>query len=288
MASNLAKIAAAVLLAAACGTNHSAPRPSPGSIGGSGNYSALEVERPFFWPGEAFHFDISFRGIVGARAVMAVGEPGVEGEREIVILRSRIHSTGVAAAFRDVRDEVETRIAMDTGRPVLHRADIQSASPEAMIETEFGTGPFEIGVSRLGRSPTTYDQTLPDERSAHDLHSLLGALRAWDATPGDEVYAYLLSGRRIWHLTARSGGTEPVDTAFGTREATRIDSVAWRMDSDLEVDPNRDPRRVRLWLADDTTRAPLRIEADTEHGTVNVELIAHDLPDARITARSPR
>lgn len=260
----------------------SAKRGADGS--GSKPAPRLEVPDLFFLPGEVFQWEVSFRGVTAGRAVMAVGEPGREGERDVLILRSRVESAGVAAALSHVRDEITTWIGLDAGAPVLHHADIRSADPEAMVQTEFGEGPFEIDVSRVGRSPRTYRQELPENYYAHDIHSLLGALRAWQADPGDEGFAYLLSGRRIYHFTATYGEVESLSTKFGPVEAVRIDAIAWRLQSDLEVDPDRSPRELRLWLARDGTRAPVRIEADTEHGTVNIELVGHDRPDARITA----
>lgn len=278
-------IAAAAAAAAGCGALKSAPGQDRDRAEAAEPPPYLHPDDPYFLPGEVFHWDVSFRNITGGRAVMGVGYPGVENGREVLILRSRIESTGVAAAVREVQDEVQTWIAMDTGAPILHRADIRSANPEAMIETEFGDAAFNIDVSRVGRSPRTYRQDLPERYDAHDIHSLLGALRAWDGAEGDEVVAYLLSGRRIFHVTVTHAGAEPMSSrALGGVDATRIEAIAWRLRTNLEVDPDRDPRKLRIWLAEDGTRAPVRVEADTGHGTVVVDLVAYDRPETRITA----
>lgn len=288
-AQHLAAAAITVLatVAAGCGASGSPQNQNGPSVGESGPPIKLEVDAPFYLPGEQFQFEISFRGFVGARAVMAVGEPGTADERPVVILRSRIHSTGVAAVFKRVRDDVTSWIALDGGEPVFHRADVQFGSREAAIETRFGPGPFHIDVSRLGRSPRTYTQSIPRGHRAHDVHSLLGTLRAWTVEPGTAAYAYVLSGRRIWHLTTTHMGHESIDAGLGSFEAVRIDAVAWRLDSDLQVDRDREPRLFRLWLADDGSKIPLRVEGITEHGTVRVDLVDYHRPEARLSA-TPR
>lgn len=281
-----APVALLVVMSAGCGARG---QPEPNGPGGEEARLPvkLKVDAPLYLPGEEFHWEISFRGLRGARAVMVVGEPGTADDRMVVILRSRIQSTGVAAVFKRVRDDVTSWIALDGGAPVFHRADVRFGSKEAAIETRFGPGPFRIDVSRLNRTPRTYTQALPSDHTAHDAHSLLGTLRAWDVPAGTHAYAYVLSGRRVWHLTTTHSGRETIETALGSFEAVRIDGVAWRLEHDLQVAPDRDPRLFRIWLADDATKAPLLIEAVTEHGTLSVELIEYGRPEMRVTA-APR
>jgi hypothetical protein len=283
----VASIALIACLGAGCGASGSPQQKHGHGVGESGPPVKLAVAEPFYLPGEQFHWEISLRGFSGARAVMAVGQPGTAGDRSVVILRSRVQSTGMAAVVKHVRDDVTSWVALDGGEPIFHRADVQFGSREAAIETRFGPGPFRIDVSRLDREPRTYTQAIPPGHTAHDIHSLLGTLRAWRAEVGTDAYAYVLSGRHIWHITTTYAGPESIRTQLGEFEAVRIDGVAWRLDQDLRVDRDRDPRLVTLWLADDGTRIPLRVEAATEHGTVLVELVDYDRPAARISA-TPR
>jgi hypothetical protein len=271
-------------LVAGCGASGSPQQKHGHGVAESGPPVKLEVATPYYVPGEQFQWEISLRGFSGARAVMAVGEPGMSGDRSVVILRSRVQSVGVAAVVKHVRDDVTSWVELDGGAPVFHRADVQFGSREAAIETRFGPGPFHINVSRIDREPRTYTQAIPAGHTAHDIHSLLGTLRAWQAEVGTDAYAYVLSGRHIWHLTTTYAGTESIRTKLGEFEAVRIDGVAWRLDQDLRVNRDRDPRLVTLWLAADGTRAPLRVEAVTEHGTVLVELVDYDRPAAHLTA----
>ena len=273
----------AVSLALGCGASVEGIRSLTDAEFEAGPPIRLDVPAPFYVPGEQFTWEISVRGIVGGEAVMVVGEPGTAEGRPIVILRSRVESSGMLAFFKEVRDEVTSRVALEGGEPLSHRADIKLGDKEVLVETSFGSGPFEIRYHRLGKGAKTYAQTLPSGHTAHDAHSILGSLRAWNADSGARVYFYVLSGKRVWHVTAERRQPEQIVTRLGTFEAIRVDAVAWRLERDMQVDRDKDPRSFSLWLSDDMSRMPLRVTGDTEYGEIRVELVDYQRPEATIT-----
>ncbi len=55
---------------------------------------AVDVDAmpPFFVPGESISWRVSFAGIEGSRARMAVGEVGLEGGHKVVVSRAEVQS----------------------------------------------------------------------------------------------------------------------------------------------------------------------------------------------------
>lgn len=252
--------------------------------------AALSVGHAFFIPGEQMSFELSLRGVVGGAAFVAVGQPGtVEGQR-IIIVRSRVESTGVVAVVKEVRDDITTWVDLESGRPVRHHADVKFGDKEAVIETSFNDGKggaFEIAYQRKGRPLAHVRQRLPDDANAYDAHAVLGALRAWEGQEGDHASFYVITGRRLWRNSIRMAGRETITTQMGRFPAIRIDGVARRLTRSLKDDRRKAPRKYTVWLSDDESRLPLLVLAKTEYGDLRVELTDYARPDRRLTSREP-
>jgi hypothetical protein len=274
-----APLAALVLAFAACGVGSSTPLTTVAEPV-SGPPVALAVGLARYLPGEVMGFELSLRGVVGGEATIAVGQPGEIDGREVIVVRSRTRSAGVARLFKIVQDDVTTWIDRATGRPVRLEADVKFGDKEARIETAFAAGepgPFTIRYARRHQPTRRLRQLMPPGEAALDGHSVLGVLRGWDAPAGTQSYFHVLAGRRLWHNQITLAGTERITTALGRFSARRIDAVAWRLDTHLRRMRNKKPRHYSIWVSDDERRLPIRIEAKTEYGAVKVELVSHEI-----------
>lgn len=250
---------------------------------------AIEAARAQFFAGEQMTFELSLRGITGGEATIGVGDPGVvEGRRQIIV-SSRVESAGVAAMFKEVRDEVSTTIDLETGRPVAHHAQVRFGDRESVITSKFAggrVGSFEIEYTPKGGTTRRIRQAMPADQAAFDIHSAIGAIRAWSAQPGETVFLYAMAGRQVWQLTLRMTGREEIETALGRHPALRIDGVARRVTREMRADPRKPARELTVWMSDDDIRLPLLTEAKTEFGAVRAELIDYQRPDGVALARS--
>jgi hypothetical protein len=245
--------------------------------------TALEVNKTWFLAGERMEFQMSLHGIVGGTARMAVGDPGVIEDKNVIIVRSQVESAGAVALIKTIRDDVTSWIDIDSGLPIYLKADVKFGDREALIETRFAggqPGPFTIDLTRPGTRTRKYKQQMPAHRAAFDGHSIIGALRGWDAKPGEHAFFYVLSGRRLWHNTVRMSGREKIRTALGKTSAIRLDGVAKRLSPSLRDDPRqKEPRRYTVWISDDAERRPLLVVGKTEYGDVKVELTSYTRPE---------
>jgi len=152
-------------------------------------------------PGEQMTFSVSLAGIEGGEAVIASGQPGVMDGRRVVVMRSRVETSGLAKAIKEVRDDVTTWIDASSGHPVYQRAQLKFGAREAEMETKFQeglSGSLRFSYQRAGRRVRTIRQRVPATDTVLDGHSLIGVLRGWDPRPGEESYFHVLAGKRLW------------------------------------------------------------------------------------------
>ena len=241
----------------------------------------LKTAKTFFIPGEAMTFELALRDIVGGEATLVVGQPGeVEGKR-VIIVRSSVESTGVAAMIKEVRDDVTSWIDVDTSQPIYYYADLLFGEKQTIVETSFGSSKFVIDFERNGK-PGKKHQRVPSDEQALDAHSALGALRAWNPVAGERKYFYGLSGRRLWRVDLMFGKREALTTSFGSNAAIRYDGLAQRLTGQGTPDKRRPARNWSIWISDDANRIPLLIVADTKYGEVKVELVDYARPERRL------
>lgn len=271
-----------VAVQAACGAGSGSARTEQQGPIAVGPPEALAAVGTHFVPGESMRFELSLRGILGGEAAMAVGQPGQQDGRSLLIVRSRVESAGVVAVFKRVQDEVMTSIDVVTGLPVEHHANVKFGKKERIIETTFADGQpgdFDVAVQRLDREQRgVHRQSMPADLAAYDAHSVLGALRAWRGEEGQHIYLYSLIGQRLWQNTLRMTGRERIRTRLGRFDAIRIDGVARRMRRNLREDTRKPPRYFTIWLSDDEQRLPILVTGKTEYGDVKAELVDYNQP----------
>ena len=238
------------------------------------------MDRPQIIPGEMLRFELSLRGIVGGEAVVVTGAPSAIEGRELVAVRSRSRSTGVAKFIKEVSDDVVTWMDAGSGLPIKLRADTKFGDKEALIESAFNdgeAGPFIIRYKRKGQPLRRYNQIMPANTAAYDGHSILASLRGWDAPVGSQSFFFVLAGKRLWHNTVTVAEVARITTKLGRFKARRIDGVAWRLDRRLRRVRNKKARHYTMWVTDDEERIPILVTAKTEYGQVKVELVEREV-----------
>jgi hypothetical protein len=130
------------------------------------------------------------------------------------------------------------------------------------------------GVWALERRRTGKQAELQQARFALpilDPVALVLRLRVAPPAIGRRESLLLMDGRQLWRLTIEAQGRgAPSDDlpAAALRFACRAEPVFW----DGRPDGERPTRAFTLWLADDGTRLPLRLEMPLALGTVVVTL----------------
>lgn len=268
-----------IVLLGAVGCGSGSTTTIESAAAASGPPVSLVVDQPVVFPGEMLRFELSLRGIIGGEAVIVTGQPSAIDGRQLVAVRSRSRSTGVAKMLKEVSDDVVTWMDVTTGFPIKLRADTKFGDKEALIESVFNdgeAGAFIIRYKRKGRPLRRYNQNMPARTAAYDGHTILAALRGWDGAVGSQAYFFVLAGRRLWHNHVLVAEIARITTKLGRFKARRIDGVAWRLDRSLRRVRNKNERRYTIWVTDDDERIPILVTAQTEYGEVKVELVERE------------
>lgn len=240
---------------------------------------SLEEVRPFFFPGEAITWELTYKGIEGGRARLAIGEPAIVGDRSVLAIRADAESSGLLAVVKRVRDDLATWIDVQSGLPVRTESEADVSGKHIRVHTTWRAGEaFADMIVWWKRDPEKrYVRRLPTVRT-HDTMSALLTIRGWEAPDGARATIYALGGQRLWRTELVVERRESVRAPLGERAAIRMSGVATRMTPALQDDRAKKPRTFTVWFSDDADRIPLRVVADTEYGEIEIAATSYERP----------
>jgi len=141
-------------------------------------------------------------------------------------------------------------------------------------------------VRRPDAGETHEEQELPSG-FGHDLHSMLIALRGWDAPPGTKTTLDVFRSRYVWRSQLVVGGYETVVTRLGALPCVRLDGISRRLTRAGEIDGRSDTRHFSMWITDDGDRVPVLMVARTDFGNVRMEIVEYQSGSGRRFGSAP-
>jgi hypothetical protein len=242
------------------------PRPTPANI--------LPARNVAFRAGERMEIGFWLRSFPIGRASVTVGEPCGREAVAALVVRSTGSATGLLGPFDDASVDIGTLLDARTGLPIATRWS-QQLDRLARYEVEYQ--PLRYWSRSAATSKPSSMRDRPTPSPAHDLHSAIGLVRAWDPQSQPRGHVYLVVGRALWRMELQFGGKESVSTALGVREAVRIDGAAQRLKRSFEP-ASSEPRAFALWISDDADRLPLRLAVESDVGEIQAEVLSYQRP----------
>jgi hypothetical protein len=269
---------AIVACGGACGSGAgSAAVQTPASLPAVEPNVRLEELQPYFVAGEQITWEVSYLGMQGGRARLAVGTPGlVEGKRMISVV-AEAESAGIFAAIKRVRDSVSSWIDVGSGLPwkTISIVEMKGKMLEVKAVRRDGEPIADLQVKREGKE-SKETKHLPSLQT-HDPVSAILVLRSWNAPLGSRGAFNTLGGLRVWRTDVVVEAREEIGCPFGKRQAVRISGVSRRMVGG-HPDKRHKPRSFTMWMSEDAQRIPLRIVAKTEYGEIEVLATSYEAP----------
>ena len=214
-------------------------------IGNEGDPASVLGERPMVIPGEEAIYLLHVLEMPIGKIEMRVGNVGERDGRAVAWVSTVIETEGLLEMITALRDEVSTLLDVGTGRPIATRG--------TFVELLTGRPDPDEGVE----APWGYPE--PDH---HNGHTLILALRGWNAVPGSRAVTTLHSRTNSNQTEVVFVGGEDLQTSVGTWPAVRVDGTIFGASSEGE------PFHFSMWMTDDTSRAVLRLDSDTDVGLV--------------------
>jgi hypothetical protein len=247
--------------------------------------SAAPAAELAFRDGERLAYRVSWAIVPGAgeivvTATRADGPDGAPRLRVTTTTRTR------ALARMLLPFEAEERGVFDLASGHLLSLQETSVQREKRLETAVTfdhdrreatyTGPKSGGKPQLLRMP---------DGEPTDLIMGLLQTRAWNLQPGGSHEVLVLFANDFYELTVRHVGTEEVRTPLGTFRAAVLEP---RMERTPPKGMFKRGSTVRVWIADDPRRLPVKFEVEFKIGKGTAVLESHTPPKAPGDATHPR
>lgn len=206
--------------------------------------AAVLGARPLVIPGEEALYELHVLEVPIGKVEMRIGAVEERDGAAVTWVSTVIETAGVLELITSLRDEVSTLLDLSTGHPIATRG--------TFVELLTGRPDPDAGV----------EAAWPFQADHHNGHTLILALRGWDAAPGTRAVTTLHSRTNSNQVELTFVGGEVVPTAIGQWPAVRVDGTI------LGASSEGDPFHFSLWMTDDTSRAVLRLDSDTDIGLV--------------------
>ena len=221
-----------------------------------------------FQEGETLTYSITLLGIPAGRATMNV-EPLVWVENQPRLrLVTTATSNDFVSLFFPVKNAVDSHLNADTMLPehlIFHRHE---GSRHEDFDVTFNHQAGQVTIQKEGQIHTVDIPPL-----THDPLSCLYYLRrVQDLTPGQELQFTIHHDKKNYEARVQVETTEDLTGPWGNIETTRV----------LIIMPFRgifsNEGNIRVWLANNATRVPLKMEARVIVGSVEALLEHSQVP----------
>lgn len=213
-----------------------------------------------FLPGEETTLGLRYLGLPTGEGTITVGQPA--GDLWPVVFQAR--TSGLVGLF-DVREHLTCLYDAATG--LSRGSDLRAVelgdrhADSLRFDREAGTA--TVTVERPSRRS---QKTVEVPPGAHDLTSAVLWLRRQPLAAGQVHRVPVVTGARLFTLTATVEGTDRVETPAGTFEALRVRA---RVELGGQFATRRD---VVAWFSDDARHVLVKLEAEFAFGSVVAEL----------------
>lgn len=238
----------------------------------------LPIGPPLVTPGEHMQYKVSLQGVDIATYTFDVGEIQALSGKRVIVVQGHAKAIGLAAMLGgNVDDHFTSWLDVETGRSLRFAVDeygTRTTDIEHTIVDLAGrkddTIPVAFHVNNQPEQPEPQKVLVPE---VWDYNAFLVVMRAWEAPKGTTLPMAVFRSRNLWHLDVKIHGTEKLLTELGEYPALRIDAHLYKLDRASGKDKGSDERDFSLWISNEGGRAPLRIDALTDYGSVKMEIV---------------
>jgi len=237
--------------------------------------TSFAAAAPFtaFREGETFTYKVGFAIFTHAGEITIAAHDDRSGERDLVRVTTDTTSMGFVRGVYAFDNKAEVVIDRETSR--LQSVREKGADPKRATDTELVLD-YAKGMARY----TDHVRTDRSEQFAIpagdpvDLISALVQTRDWNLKPGEKHDILVQFGRDFLPLSIYADHYEEVRTSLG-KYRTLV--LIPRMDKDPKG-LFKKGGEIKVWIAQDTSRLPVKMQLKLNFGTVSLLLIDYKAP----------
>jgi hypothetical protein len=232
--------------------------------------------------GERLTYRVSWAVVPGA------GEIRIEGRRDESEGRPRLIVSTTTATRRLARmlmpfdADAKSIYDFETGRLLTFREHSEQGEKVGHYRLDFDYATRQVTYARTAPKPADEVLTLP-EGDPSDL--ILGLLqtRSWDLKPGEQRDALVIYAHDFYEITIHAMRQEEVRTSLGRFTTTLLEP---RMEKTAPKGMFKRGSVVRVWIAQDPHRLPVKFEVEFKIGTGTSVLESYTPPTGAKAAES--
>ena len=238
--------------------------------------AAPALAAPFtaFRDGESFTYKISFAFFSKAGELDITARHDTHDGAEVVRVSTETSSRGVVRSLYKLDNKAEVVIERRTGRMLWTKESGEDSKRASDTETKFDYAKRIARHEDRVRTERTTDIPIPDGDPL-DLISALVQTRDWNLKPGEKRDALVHFGRDLYPLSIHAERYEEVRTPLGKYKALVL---VPRMDEKDAKGLFKRGGEIKVWIAQDGSRLPVKMQLKLKYGTASLVLSEHKEP----------
>ncbi len=205
-----------------------------------------------FRKGEVLEYIVKVKGIPAGTQVLQVKDKKVIAGREVYHIESRSSVNKLFNIIYPYSEQSESIILKDKFYPVYYKKYLRDGGYVGSTTINFDD---TKRVAKVVKDKKTKDIKIPD--GIQDELSMIYLLRTKNIKIGEEYEFPALIGTKTFNVEVTILRSEEIKTIFGVTNTLVVKSS---------------PRDVTIWITDDESRIPVRLEVNTKLGKLVAEL----------------
>jgi hypothetical protein len=233
--------------------------------------------------GEKLTYRVSW-GLFGKAGIIDIGthQETNDGRPCTVVITTTSTSGFLSKLFRfEARSESVYDNA--TGRMIVHTETSAGGRKKTNIALAFDYADSTASFTDFMNSDKNQIVPVPAGSSPKDLIMSLVATRLWDLKPGDQRDMYVIFEDEIYDLTVHALQYEEVETRLGKFTTLVLEP---RMEKSPPLGMFKRGSTVRVWIAQDERRLPVKFQVEFAFGAGVATLVDYQPPSSAVSDSS--
>lgn len=227
-------------------------------------------------PGERLTYKVSWAIVLGAGEIKIAAEPDPTSTTPRLLVTTTTATRKLARMLLKFDAEAKSVFDLATGRLVALEEKSQQGDKHSEHRVTFDLDARQ--ASYFPANAPTAPRVLPiPPGDPTDLIMGLLQTRTWDLKPGEKRDALVLFDDDFYELTIHMARYEDVETKLGKFRTVVLEP---RMDKTPPKGMFKRGSSVRVWIAQDSHRLPVKFEVEFKIGTGTATLEAYEPPTA--------
>jgi hypothetical protein len=242
---------------------------------------ALAAPYNAFRDGESFRYKVSWGIFSNAGEIKVSAQQEMYHGRPAFRIRMVTSTKGVVRGLYTYDDTAEALIDVESGRLISATEVVANGDRSINATTHFDYS-SRLALHRdTARPSRNVDIPIPDGDPVDLLSALIGT-RHWTATPGDKMASLIFAGRDVYPVNIYADRIEAVDYQ---RKSVPALLLLPRMEGDSPRGIFKRGGEIRVWVAQEGEKLPVKMQLKLKFGTAHLALIEHKQDPAETAAR---